>query len=59
MYVLKRTDQRGGYVAKPGSKNSYTRNPVKAQRFASLGEARANSCPENEVPVSLSRQLND
>lgn len=54
-WILRRTDQGGGYVARPGSASSYTKNPLKAQRFATEAAAREASCPENETPVDLNR----
>ncbi len=53
MFILKRTDQGGGYVAPPGSLKSYVRNPVKARRFATREEADRNRCVENETIVAL------
>jgi hypothetical protein len=57
-YILRRTDQGGGYVANPGSKSSYTRNPLNAQRFETKEQAIANSCPGNEVPINLHKLCN-
>ena len=57
-YILKRTDQGGGYVAPSGSKNSYTRDPLKAKRYDSKKQAIADSCIENEVPVNLNHLIN-
>ncbi len=58
MYVLKRTDQGGGYVSKPGSRSSYTRDLGRAEKFATKDEAVDNACPDNEVPVNLEHLLN-
>jgi hypothetical protein len=49
MYVLKRTEQGGGYVAQPGSRSSYTRDIAKAQKFRTKEEAERERCKENEV----------
>ena len=50
-YLIKRTDQGGGYVAKPGSKNSYTKNPSSARRYPTKEAAEADRCRGNEVIV--------
>jgi len=52
-YLIQRTDQGGGYVARPGSQSSYTRNVLAARRFATREEAEAQRCPGNERIVSL------
>ena len=39
MYVIKRTDQGGGFVAKLGSADSYTRNLRRAWIFATREKA--------------------
>tara|TARA_B100002049_G_scaffold93692_1_gene69266 strand:- start:801 stop:992 length:192 start_codon:yes stop_codon:yes gene_type:complete len=56
-YVLKRTDQGGGYVAEPGSKSSYTNNVARARKFRSKEEAEAERCVENEVIVPLGHEI--
>jgi hypothetical protein len=48
-YILKRIDQRGGYVAPPGSLNSYTPNIIGARRFPTREAAEADRCVENEI----------
>lgn len=50
-YVLKRTHD-GAYVARSGSKSSYTRRIEQAAVFATLKEATRNRCG-NEVVVDL------
>jgi hypothetical protein len=57
MYLLRRIDQGGGYVTAAGSRNSYTRNPLKARRFATRQEAEANRCPDNEVAVDFHKLI--
>lgn len=47
-YVLERTDQGGGFVTRPGSRGSYTRDLRFARVFATRAEADANRCPGNE-----------
>lgn len=47
-YVIKRTDQGGGYVAPAGSKKSYTRDIMNARRFDTKEEAEADRCEGNE-----------
>lgn len=50
-YVIKRTDQGGGYVAPPGSQRSYTREIRRARAFRKSEDAARNCCPGNEVVV--------
>ena len=52
MYVLKRIDQGGGYVAQPGSKSSYTRSLITARLFHTMEEAEKDRCVENEVVLN-------
>jgi hypothetical protein len=40
----------GKYVNRPGSKDSFTKNPDKAQRFESREQAFKNCCGD-EIPV--------
>ena len=53
MFILKRTDQKGGYVSPAGSKNSYVMNHLLARRYRTLSEAEADMCPLNEIVVDL------
>ena len=53
MYILKRTDQGGGYVSVSGSKSSYTHNLERAQIFRTKEHAEANRCPENEMVLNV------
>lgn len=53
MYVLKRIDQGGGYVARPGSKSSYTRSIEHAQKFSTREQAENNRCKGNEVIIPI------
>lgn len=48
-YVIRRTDQGGGYVAPPGQDKSYVRDLRRARTFDSREAAEAERCPENEV----------
>lgn len=50
-WIIKRTDQGGGYVAKEGSRASYTNRPDCARTFSTEEEARRNVCPGNEIAV--------
>lgn len=52
-YVIKRTDQSGGYVAKPGLKESYIKDIEKVRVFATLEEAQRERCVENEIVVPM------
>lgn len=51
MYLLKRTDQGGGYVAKPGLKSSYTYDLRKVRKFDTEEDAERERCPGNEIIV--------
>lgn len=48
-FLLKRTDQGGGWVAPAGSRKSYTHNRAKARRYPNREAAEADRCVENEV----------
>ena len=50
MYVIRRDD--GAYVARQGSKNSYTKSLENARRFATRAAAEADACG-NESVVSI------
>lgn len=52
-YVIKRTDQGCGYVAKRGLKESYTRDIEKIRVFATMEDAQRERCVENEVVVPM------
>ena len=54
MYVIRRTDQGGGYVSKPGSKRSYTKKLEAARVYPTRSEADADRCPDNEVTLAVS-----
>lgn len=56
-YVLQRTDQGGGYVAKPGQRSSYTHSIAKARKFATFREADEARCPGNERVVHVNEVL--
>ncbi len=58
MYLIKRTDQGGGYVSVPGSKRSYTHCIEKAQVFLSKSVAENQRCKDNEIVVELEPLLN-
>jgi hypothetical protein len=51
-YILKRTDQSSGYVAKSGCSHSYTNKIAEVLRFATYEEAKTNACG-NEIVVNL------
>ena len=55
MYVLKRTDQGGGYVAKDGYKSSYVslRGIQRIKKFATILEAEKERCVDNEIILDL------
>ena len=58
MYLIKRTDQGGGYVATPGRANSYTNRIENAQIFLSRSVADSQRCKGNEVIVELESLIN-
>jgi len=49
MYIIRRVDQGGGYVAKAGMKESYTFDIKKMRKFSTRAEAQKELCIENEV----------
>lgn len=51
MYVIKK--RGGGYVAEPGSRESYTNYLELAQKFYTRESAEKNSCIENECVMSI------
>jgi len=57
MWVLKRTDQGRGYVARPGSRGSYTDDIRNAKTYGTKESAEADSCPGNEIAVSVESQM--
>jgi len=52
-YVLKRTDQGGGYVANPGRHNSYTTHIDHVRKFRTEADAEHERCKGNEIVVDL------
>lgn len=57
MFVIKRTDQGGGYVAAPGSRGSYTSKLQNARTFSTREAADRERCPGNEIIVPVSDEL--
>lgn len=57
MYLLRRTNQSGGYVAKDGHKSSYVKDLQNARKFKTIEEAEKERCVENEVIEDLERIL--
>lgn len=57
MYLLRRTNQGGGYVSKSGHKSSYVENLQNARKFKTIEEAEKHRCVENEVIEDLERIL--
>lgn len=55
MYLIKKIDQSGGYVSKPGHRSSYVKNLRFARKFQTKDEAELNRCPENEIVVDLEK----
>ena len=58
MYIIKRLDQGGGYVAPSGRKNSYTNKLEIARKFDTLEDAEAELCPDNEIALNIYDILN-
>ena len=56
-YVIRRTDQGGGYVSRPGAPSSYTHALQHARVFATRGEAERERCPENEKILTLEQAV--
>jgi hypothetical protein len=50
-YILRRTNDRGGYVAPAGSARSYVRNIAFARVFITREEAEAERCVKNEIII--------
>ncbi len=59
MFIIKRTDQGGGFVAKPGNGASYTFHLARARKYQTIEEAKADLCPENEVIIDLEQLLDE
>ncbi len=53
-YVIKRTDQGGGYLTPTGSHASFTHRLENARTFATKADADAERCVENEIAVPVS-----
>ncbi len=53
MYVIKRTNKGGGYVAEPGSVEDYTKNLERACKYSSLWAARRQTCTPGEKVVAI------
>ncbi len=58
MFVIKRTDQGGGYVSMPGSDKSYTHKLENARTFSTEKQADDERCKGNEIVVPVSELLN-
>ena len=50
-FLIKRTDQGGGYVARPGQFSSYTKDIKAARIFKTKEEAEKERCVGNEVII--------
>lgn len=53
MYVLRRNDQSGGYVARQGNKASYTKNKKLIRVYPTAEAAYRDRCPDNEEVLAL------
>jgi hypothetical protein len=56
-FVLKRTDQGGGYVALPGSKHSYTKKLEQARQYPTKDAAEGDRCPDNEIVLDYDSEV--
>jgi len=58
-YVIRRTDQGGGYLSRdPGrTGQTWVRAIEKARIFPDCESAEAECCPDNEVPMPLASVL--
>jgi hypothetical protein len=52
-YVIRRTDQGGGWVTRPGSAGSYTWKLQSARTWPTREAADKQRCPGNEVVESV------
>lgn len=51
MFVIRRTDQGGGFRAPNGNARSYVKRTEDARHFATAAAAERDRCPGNEVIV--------
>lgn len=49
MFVIRRTDQGGGFVAPSRNEHSFVRRVEDARHFSTRDEAERHCCPGNEV----------
>lgn len=56
IYLVKRIDQGGGYLTRPGSEHSYSKSLRAARRFPTYEAAKA-ACCENERVTTLEKEL--
>ena len=54
MYIIRRINSWGGYVAPEGSVRSYVVSKHQARRFATREAAEKDRCPINEVVEKIS-----
>ena len=59
LYVIRRTDQGGGWVSQSGSKCSYTLALQTARVWQTREAAERQRCPGNEVVESVEQVLAD
>ncbi len=53
MYVIKRIDRKGGYVARTGAQFSYTNTLQHAKVFFTKDAAERDRCAGNEIIISI------
>lgn len=53
-FIIRRTDQGGGYVAPQGSAKSFTHSRQRARQYPSREAAEADRCPGNEIIEEVS-----
>lgn len=56
MYVIRRIDQGGGYVAR-SSEHSYTPKLQDARVWSTREAAELERCPDNEIIVTVRREI--
>jgi hypothetical protein len=56
-YVIKRTDQGGGFVSKPGGAKSYTKDMRQMRKYPTREAAETDRCQDNEIVVDFNHML--
>lgn len=48
-FIIRRTDQGGGWLSREPAKKTWTKNRASARRFPTRWAAEQERCPDNEV----------